>query len=157
MKIVLKHRRPVNCPPQFTRRFWPRCGGVGRSGDNGWRVGVGAEGDGQISLGGQFQEGAAGIDFAAILAQAGGVEFDGDIGLPGGIEEAAEHRGAVLAGPEVEFFRQIGVADDFKEAGLCRLGQPGKIEGPDLERVGLPPEGKLFGIVQGPGIRNVVD
>ena len=45
------------------------------------RVRVGAEGDGHFLLRGQVQQGAAGINFAAILAQAGGVEFDGDVGL----------------------------------------------------------------------------
>ena len=33
-----------------------------------------------------------------------------------------------------EFFRQIRVADDFKEAGLRRLRQPLEISRPDFER-----------------------
>ena len=56
---------------------------------------------------GQFQDGAAGIDFAAILAQARRVQFDGDIIRFDSIEEPAVERGAILPGVDVGSFWQI--------------------------------------------------
>ncbi len=61
-----------------------------------WRVGVGAESDGNAPPRRQFQEGAAGINLPAILAQAGGIQLDGDVGLGRAIQEPLEQRRTIL-------------------------------------------------------------
>ena len=99
------------------------------------RVGVGAEGDGDLAAGGQFQKGAAGVNFAAILAQPGRVQLDGHVGFGGAVQEPFEERRAILRGVNFEFFRQIRVADDLEKPGFRRLSQPVEINRPDLKWV----------------------
>ena len=55
-----------------------------------------------------------------------------------------------------EFLRQIGVADDFKEAGFRRLGQPLKINGPDFIGIAVFPLGQFLRVINGPGIGDVM-
>ena len=65
-------------------------------------------------------------------------------------EEPAVKRGAILPGADVEFFRQIGVADDLEQPGFRRPGQPIKINRPNLERIRLLPAGKMLRVVHRP-------
>ena len=84
------------------------------------RMGVGAKGDRYLVLRGQLQKGAAGVNLAALFAQAGGVEFDGDVLLLRGFQKTIEQRGAILFGINIKFLGQIGVADDFKKSRIRR-------------------------------------
>ena len=49
-----------------------------------WFMGVRAKGDGNVFKNGHLEKPWAGVDFLAILAQSGGVEFDGNIRPRGG-------------------------------------------------------------------------
>ena len=82
------------------------------------RVGVGAEADGDAELRSEVDDARAGVDFAAFLPEAGGVEFDHQSAAFGGLQESREQGRAVLLGVKGEFLAQVGVADDVKEAGF---------------------------------------
>jgi hypothetical protein len=123
----------------------------------GWGMGIGTEGDGDLMLVHQAAERFAGINFAAILAQPGRIEFDSQPFPLRGLEKALEKGCAILPGNEAEFLREIGMADDVEEAGFGRLVQAFEVSGPDVERVVVFPLGKLLRIVDDPGIRDVMD
>src|ERR1035441_5666674 len=87
------------------------------------RMRLGAERDGHAELGGEVDNAGAGIDFPAILAQAGGFDFARGAPPFGRVQEAGEERRAILPGVDGEFLAQVGVADDVKETGFGGLGQ----------------------------------
>ncbi len=78
-------------------------------------MGVGAEGNLHAVLTGEFENRAAGINLLALLPQPGGVELDGATGFGGGREKLIVERRAVTCRTMAKFFRQIHVADDFKQ------------------------------------------
>jgi hypothetical protein len=53
-------------------------------------MGIGTECDRDITRVGHANQGGCGIDFAAGLAETGGVQFDGATGGQGGVEETLE-------------------------------------------------------------------
>ncbi len=108
------------------------------------RVGVGAERDGHACLKRELEDFAARIDFLAILPQAGGVEFNGATVLFRGVQKLLVKRRAVRRRWVPEFFRQIGMADDFEETGFGGLGQPLKINRPDFAGVAVFPLGQFL-------------
>ncbi len=96
-----------------------------------------------------------GIEFAAFLAQAGGVDFEGDPGVPerldGGFVKAAQ----ITFGPVIEFLWKIGMRDKIKEAAadaLC-IGCP--IAFPDRLR-GARVTADIFGMIDFPAFGKIM-
>ena len=100
---------------------------------------------------------AAGINLFAIFAQASGVEFDGAVMLLGCGEEAFVKWRAILRRTMAEFFRQVGVTDDLKQAGFRRACEQIKVNRPDFKRVALLPLGKFVGIINRPTFGDIVN
>jgi hypothetical protein len=77
-------------------------------------VGVRTERDRHIFATGEPEQVGGGIDFAAILSQAGGVQLDGTAGLGGGGDKFLVKRAAILGWAYAKFFRQIRMADNLE-------------------------------------------
>ena len=120
-------------------------------------MGVGAEADGDAELRGKVDDAGAGVDFPAILAEAGGIELDGKAAALDSVQETGEQGRAVLPGDKGKLLAEVGVADDVKEAGLGGQGQAFEVGGPNLHRLTLLPLGDLGGVVNGPGLGDVMD
>ena len=120
-------------------------------------MGVGAKGDGEAELGGEVDDARAGIDFPAILAETGGVEFDGEAAAFGGLQETGEEGGAIFPGIKGELLAQVRVADDVEEAGFGGEGEAFEVGGPDFERLAILPAGDFSGVINGPRVGDVVD
>ena len=88
------------------------------------RMRVRAEGDADISRLRKLEDLRAGINLFAILAQTGGVQFDGDMFLRRDIEELFKQRRAITLRVDAEFFRQIRVANDLKQARVRCAHKP---------------------------------
>ncbi len=125
--------------------------------DLGGGVGVGAEGDGQVVLVGEFEQWAAGVDFAAVFAEAARVEFDGHAAALGGGEEVAEQFWEVGFGVVPELLGEIEVAEDVEVAGLDCVGEALDIAAPDAIGVLVLPLGDHGWVVDGPVIGDVMD
>jgi hypothetical protein len=77
----------------------------------------------------RFRGSGAGIDFLAIFPQAGGVQVRWRSRIfRAGVEKFFVRAACNPAvGADAEFFRQVGVADDFKQPGFGRAGEPVEI------------------------------
>src|SRR5262245_24842800 len=96
---------------------------------------IGTERDGDAFLECELENSAAGIDFFAILAQAGRVEVQRAAALLRRDHELLVQRRVIAGRLVTKFLRQIRVADDVKKTGLRRHGQTLDVRGPDLPRI----------------------
>ena len=113
--------------------------------------------DGHTHLPGQSHDLRTGIDFPAILAQAGGVEFEGDPFLPRRLEKAGEQRRAIPRWVIAKFLAQIGVGNGFEQSRGGRHRESLEVSGPDLEGVAGLPFRDFFGIIEVPRIGDIMD
>ena len=120
------------------------------------RVRIRSEGDRHAHLRRQNDDLSTRIDFFAVFAQSGGVEFHGHIFSFGGFEKAFEERRAILRRIEAEFLAQVSVRDGFEKPGFGRQGKPLEVSAPDFIRIALFPFRDFFWVVQVPGVRNVM-
>ena len=120
-------------------------------------MGVGSERDRHLALAGALEQQLGGVDFAAILPETGGVEFDGHTGGLRRPQKCIVERGAILFRADAEFLGEIGVADDIEETRGGGLGQGAEIDGPDFEGIVLAPFRELAGVVDGPVFGDVMD
>ena len=79
-------------------------------------VGVGGKGDGDGGLGGEFEELSGGVLLGAGFVEAGGVEFDRDLALGDRFDDGIVESAEVACGSVGEFFDEIGMAEEVKEA-----------------------------------------
>src|SRR5262249_48324679 len=114
------------------------------------------EGDGNVVMPRKLEQFRAGINFAAILAQAGGVQFDGTTRSGSGGDELFVQRTAILFRTGAEFFWQVRVADDFEQPGFGRLGKTLEVNGPDFKRIAFFPFRELGGVVDVPRVRDIM-
>ena len=82
--------------------------------DFGGGVGVGGEGDGNTESEGELDDGGTGIDFFAIFAQAGGVEFHSEAVAFGRLQKAGEEGSAVLLRIKAKFLAEVCMGDDVE-------------------------------------------
>ncbi len=114
------------------------------------RMRVGTEGDRDAFLNRLFEKLPAWVNLLAFFAKSGGVYIKRAIMFLCRVEEFFIKRSAISIWPVTKLFWQISVADDFKQAGLSRRGEPFKIHGPDFPNVARFPFGKLVRTVHGP-------
>ena len=120
-------------------------------------MGVRTERDRHAFLKRELEDFAAGINFPAILAQTGGVEFDGAIVSFWPRSEifrkaARNSRG----GRWPNFFGKSAWPMISKKPVSAALRQPLEISGPDFIGVAMFPFGQFLRVVNGPGIGDVM-